>query len=700
VNAFGGEDPFCMGESPPCTFWHEIITQEAAQKANFSRRAANEIAWHADYVDAYAYNPLWWAEGGLDRLKVSLSSPDLKNVHFDDLTANGQVRAAWQRYLTGTVIGLMWAKDQPNSVSAARNIIGVSLHAVQDFYAHSNWVDAQANRNTTWFEKDPDLRKRISLYTGTYELPNQVGIKPHGKIGYACSVYRLSQVSPVINVACAAVSPISNSEICLEYRECQGGVTFRPIVFGTTIPRNIVYFSPPGIALDTTWTSDIAVQQRNLSGITGSELFETAQSLALKQSIEWLEMLEKTMIQSDARTFWDHVKNDNPTTTKEDEFERYDRRPYQFISSGPYPIASGPPSHEYYLRVRLQTSNDSGAGTDSDIYLHALGKRFLLDHLPRKIPGLAYDDFETGDVQVFTVGPFDRLPTSISIENRSNSVSTTVNTIGRRIPEAIDNFVDESGSFLLSLIGGHSDFVKSNKIIFTSENLSRVTERGSTFSIDLNGGSEGRYQLTGVISKVRETKKDNPAQSWVEYKIKLTSLICMEESDWDRATNSDEPYILTVLIPFPGDNQSHLFGPYSDVDTGETRGFNYSFRTVRIPKEHGNLVLAVSIWESDDESLRERTDNLRKFANEAESRTAGLKQGMLDAIGATIATDWKLQSIEVFAFDRGNTIQYGLVLNQTVNKWIGGRQEMEFILNARKMVTLRIKASELENGAP
>ncbi|MES2460499.1 MAG: hypothetical protein V4671_07935, partial [Armatimonadota bacterium] len=106
--AFGGEDPV-LGNP----WHHEKISRDAAKAVGFSfnpridtenapvptlatmfsddprrsgDKAAEAIAWHADYVDSYLYNPLWWAPGGISRFKVALATaPELEKVHFDDL---------------------------------------------------------------------------------------------------------------------------------------------------------------------------------------------------------------------------------------------------------------------------------------------------------------------------------------------------------------------------------------------------------------------------------------------------------------------------------------------------------------------------------------------------------------------------------------------------------------------------------------
>src|SRR5215203_4129071 len=136
---FGGEDP--VSGKP----WHHAkITWHAAKAADWSApgtwkddesgptdesSAAAAIAWHADYLDSYLYNPLWWATGGLVRFTAALlHQNDLTKLHFDDTTSTGQIKLLWTRYLGGTVVGLLWAAER-NEVNAARNIVGTGLHA-------------------------------------------------------------------------------------------------------------------------------------------------------------------------------------------------------------------------------------------------------------------------------------------------------------------------------------------------------------------------------------------------------------------------------------------------------------------------------------------------------------------------------------------------------------------------------------------
>jgi hypothetical protein len=193
AHAFSGEDPV-FGHP----WYHEKLTREAAKEAGFSFNstkddedekndkreldgAAEALAWHADYIDSYLYNPVWWGQGGLNRYKASRAVlADLEKCHFDDLFSTDKVNAMWRRYASGTFAGLMWAKEH-NDVAAAQNIIGISLHAMQDFYAHSAWIDKKERREKTYFEYSKASRTSDPLYTGAYEHDHQLGVKSHGK---------------------------------------------------------------------------------------------------------------------------------------------------------------------------------------------------------------------------------------------------------------------------------------------------------------------------------------------------------------------------------------------------------------------------------------------------------------------------------------------------------------------------------------
>ena len=158
AHGFGGES---LLSSKWRDWHHNTLSRYAAQSAGFFRTVAGEsleeegvdspaaeVAWHADFIDSYAYNPLYWGmRGPAGYAAATAAHPELIKLHFDDLTALPQVRDQYFQYTTGTVAGLLWAKSLYDSgqrergIAVARHLVGISLHALQDFYSHSNWVD-------------------------------------------------------------------------------------------------------------------------------------------------------------------------------------------------------------------------------------------------------------------------------------------------------------------------------------------------------------------------------------------------------------------------------------------------------------------------------------------------------------------------------------------------------------------------------
>lgn len=690
--AFSGED--ILHGNP---WYHQLLTERAARARGFSEPAIQSLKWHADYIDSYAYNPPWWAGGGLSRLKVSLATYDhLARLHFDDLFSTMQVEANWHRILAGTILGLLWAKEQ-NDISAAHNILGVSLHAIQDFYAHSNWVDAPDRRNRTWFEVSPEGRRRMSLWTGAYEKPVQLGVKPHGKIVPAATILNMPVVSEIMPLVCSPFSPLSNSGLCQQWKNVRDGVAVQPQILGVRVPDNTVYLAPPGIALDSRWVANIAVQARGVTDVTGEQLFEIALNLAERTSVQWLEIVEAEMNALGAGEFWQRVKTTGfPEPERAKQYEHYNKLPYTFLSAGPYPTSAfrAAGDEQFFLRVRLKTASQRGAGTDADIILEADGQKFLLDYLPRANPIIAVNDFEAGDDMVYVVGPFHRLPDQITLRNDAATSWDVVKSMGESFVRLVDSVLANARTFLLSMIGGNADFVAVNKKIWTAEELARVGSTPSEFSVYLNGGGEGKYTVYGTIRRVREGT--SATGEWAEYQVRLDRLYCNAESKWDRGSNSDEPFVLALLVPLPGQVQKHRAGPYDDVDSKESRRIDHTFQTVRVPKGAGMLSVALSLWESDNESASDRDKLLSKFAGETERATAVPRRRFLDTVGAAIASDWKSGEAEVYAFSRVGSLRSGKVFHQSINRWVKGDSSITLRLNPAGIRNWGISPSQLE----
>ena len=134
----------------------------------------------------------------------------------------------------------------------------------------------------------------------------------------------------------------------------------------------------------------------------------------------------------------------------------------------------------------------------------------------------------------------------------------------------------------------------------------------------MNGGDEGNYELKGNIRKTADVATGGyPAVSYV---VRVTQLRCIKESKWDRLSNSDEPFLLTLVNPLTGSTERKLFGPFNDVDTGETVIINFDFPAVTVPRVSGIITFPVSQWENDDESGSQRQEMLNKFAGDLDAK--------------------------------------------------------------------------------
>ena len=719
AHAFSGEDPL-FGKP----WYHRQITRVAAKQAGFTfnptkdtpawknredeahagDKAAEALAWHADQIDSYLYNPKWWVEGGLDRFKVSMATYDeLAKLHFDDLFSADQVRRAFKRYLTGTMAGLVWAKEH-DDVGAARNIVAVSLHAIQDFYSHSSWMDDPARRKATWFDYPKVTRDKMFVFTGAYEHPEHLGVKHHGKPAPLCTLMNQSGAGPMMDIACAGISPLSNGSLCAQYKECKEGVTTTGLkIKDVAIPGNVVYYAPPGIALDSEWMAAIGIKQRGLTGVTSKEMFEGARNLATTASVQWLKILQEQMTTMGNGAFWKRLQSEVPasmTKLKSDdlevEYESYHKFPYMFLTAGPYPPPLNTPEEQYYLRVRLKTSTENLSGTNSDIYLWANGDPYLLDYLPKANPALAYNDFEAGDDGVYMVGPFPSVPSSVMFENRSASGGDVLAALGNSFAAAMDTVATGIGDFLKGIVGADADVIGKGKKIWKPDDLKTVGTTPQPFSITVKGGNEGTYRVDGTIRKTKEGVGTASTEDWAEYTIRLRELLCVKEGDWDRGSDSDEPFLLALVVPLPGGILQYRTEPYTDVDDGEKNPLNIDCAPVRVSKSYGMISLPITIMEHDDEGVATRNELLKAFAGKAADATKDEKQGFTDALGAAIAADWKLQHMNVYAFARGRNVRAGTVFNKTVNTWIPGKGKVTFALNPAGLKSWAVDAEKLQ----
>lgn len=678
---FGGEDLF-LG----LPWWHEVLSENAASDFGFSPTAAAMVAWHADHTDSYAYNPFYWFKTvGFDRFRAARSlSPDLAKVHNDDLFSTAQVISAQYRYMTGCLVGLHWAAqiyggtytENVDALGAAHNILGVTLHALQDFYSHSNWIDEPSRRKSTFLDFCGSVEDEY-LYTGSFEEDG--GIKSHGKYSIVCSLTAPGRdvsgaLKYVFDLYC--VTPLfSNTDVCKEYRDCDeldptnisGGS-----VLSFPIPDGVIYYAPPGINLDNSWQANIGVQVREIE-LNGTEAFSLAKRLAVAGSSQFLKAAERFMIAEGHQVFWNKVKTTISRKPREEQFESFNHFPFQFISAGPYPIGSN--DEGYYLRVVVKTSNDFSSGTNADIKLSAQGQNFSLDYMPGANPIIGYNDFETGDETVYTVGPFDSFPSTISIKNVAPDLDFSV------FQESIVSAFVSLGEAIRDFFLNNADYVGTNGVVLEPSYLNSIPVGGESEGfVNINGGSEGNYNVNYRVSHLSSS---DDAQDI--FQIRILSLQCIEESGNDGGTNSDEPFLMSALIAYSNPKQYNMTSPFQDVDSGETVIINHDFKEVVFQKPLGAMVLTFRIWESDDETLSDRNDNFNEFKGEEPEEV----QGLFQTVGEAILADWKLDWIRAYAFHRGrNSMKAGGVLYDDTDRWIEGSQSQVFSLEQNGLKSL------------
>jgi hypothetical protein len=728
IHAFGGEDP--LGEAPGEENWHhEGLSRQAARAAGWSEQAENAVAFHADYLDSYLYNPLWWFDvangGGPGRLPVVMSSKvDLTNMHFDDLIHPESVRGMWRRYLSGTAAGLIWLGHVESGtlerrVGMAHNLIGASLHALQDFYSHSNWIDAEELRTRTWFEVDPERRACLSLWTGTYELPEHFGIKPHGAYLFACTVINNlgSAGRDLMSVVCHAASPFAGSSMCRWFDQCQEAKAPEPPAIGVpgggtvTPPQGIVWVEQ-GINVDNHWIAEWGAAARGLT-ISGRQAFEVAYELAFRTSCQWLRILDRVMADADLEEFWRAVKSQGTTReqykTPRAPWEDFAQIPYRFLSAGPYP----PPqayrdTDAWYLRLLIRTSGEPFSGTDADIIPFVNGRPYpALDHGVSPIPPpprpgdpppppgppmrtldqslLGRNDFEAGDLAAYMIGPLDEQPRTIALVNAAPDAGDVIDAAARALWRAMVDTLNLAVEFFKGLWGYHADFVDEDHVLVdatTLTNLAPGSRHG--FLLSCNGGSEGFYEISGYVEGTAVTGAFANGVPWRRFRVRFENLRCVKESEWDRFTDSDEPFVLGLVIPHGSAEpmMSWRTGPYGGVDSGETVSIGYDL-LVQVPQRYGFLTLACAVYESDDETPAERDALLDQFAGSVASRIVPAESSFLEVLGASIASGWRPSTVEAVAFRRDAAVEVRAYEPATFDRWIDGGDQIAWTLTER-----------------
>jgi len=186
------------------TWWHAQATLLAFEKNRFSadaRLLAQFANYLVDYHSAISAKVQEMQKVGLIG-DYRVSKEDLERLHFDNLHSLKEIEYQWSRLETNTIRALKKFASEKSVRPGFRkivliSIIGASLHAVQDFYAHSNWIDLLQNRNLgelpTWFELSQQERNSLNLYSGVYPDRDEPGVISHALLNKDHSGRKLHQ---------------------------------------------------------------------------------------------------------------------------------------------------------------------------------------------------------------------------------------------------------------------------------------------------------------------------------------------------------------------------------------------------------------------------------------------------------------------------------------------------------------------------
>lgn len=716
---------------------------------------AESIAWHADNIDSYLYNPVFWARGAAEwagdntdsdpfqRTKASLVGfEDLAKLHFDDTFTNAGLRANWERYAMGTLIGLVWASDLPreDGIAAGHHLLGISFHAVQDFYSHSSWVSQTDRRCHTYFELPKESRDGMPLFAGAYESPVSGAPAHHGAYSLSCTALRGETADPALGTLCGGYSPLQNTSICQSFRNCSnaGTVDARIITSGGMLIRT----NPPGIALDNTALSRAQAQNRALIGSDGTflpfrdgihfpadrcksiirseggnvcevdadQIFAGTKDLAIRATMEWAQYLEKAMYALGKGDYWESLKtNASPDRDRFAQFETFSKLPYHFLAAGDYPVSNptrnpsdpGASARGWFLRLRIKTADEFGAGTNADIVARVRTENstrdVLLDYLPTDDKTgrtnnrlLVYDDFERGDDDAYTIGPFAERPISVTLVNKSAGFTDVLEALANDFVATVDGILETADDFVTGLAGGFPDFVGSQVINYTKADLLQRLDGGQSFTgkLSINGGSEGHHEIVYTVThKPSSLTPEQREDGWIGIEIALEKLRTIKESTVDRFSTADEPFVIFHIAPLNNLKEpgfTYMSPPFEDMDDDEEAPFRQNATTrklVKIPKE-GRVVVSAAVYESDDEDEAFRDSLKTQFVTGMDRETLAPTTEFTDTLGAAIAEDWIAQSLEVYAFHRSAYPLAGPVLATTaIGEIDGGEESREFVLD-------------------
>lgn len=182
------------------TWWHAECTRKAMVANGFSSdaRLATQVSnYFTDYLAAEK-DIIQEHIGDKLNFEIDLS---YKFMHFDAIYTNEHLEQNWKLLYENTVNCLRKYAASSAVKPGFRlivlfNIIGASLHIVQDFYSHSNWVNLfnakKLGPAPVWYDVTRKQRDSLKLVTGAYPDGAVPGKLSHSDLNKDCSARALN----------------------------------------------------------------------------------------------------------------------------------------------------------------------------------------------------------------------------------------------------------------------------------------------------------------------------------------------------------------------------------------------------------------------------------------------------------------------------------------------------------------------------
>lgn len=179
------------------TWWHAECTRKAMVANGFSAdaRLATQVSnYLTDFMAVLNMPNELLSKAGVQALRLR-SNNSYDFLHFDAVFTAADLEKYWSALFNNTTKALekysAGGLTEPGfRLIVLYNIIGASLHAIQDFYSHSNWVNLYLQQRATtipiWFDVPLAERQKMNIYTGIYQKPYN-GHVTHEELNKDCS---------------------------------------------------------------------------------------------------------------------------------------------------------------------------------------------------------------------------------------------------------------------------------------------------------------------------------------------------------------------------------------------------------------------------------------------------------------------------------------------------------------------------------